>query len=456
MPAEQGPAGRDAERFAMAVEQGTPPGSVADDPELARDLEIAAMLSVSGDAFAPRPDEKARARQHLMARLAQIDSGSATTPAAGRVGDDDDTAVMPVVAPAGTLVEARPDGDPDATTVRRRPGRRASRHAMPSRPAGRPGARSAARGIGRRAVLVGTAALLAVVAVAGGSVFASRNALPGDALYGVKRVAESAGLAMTFDDTAKGRRQLQLATRRIDEVEQLAARGPAAASPELIQSTIKDFDSSTGAGSRTLLLTTDDAGHGAALGDLRAWAGEQTARLSVLRSALPTAVVPGADSSISLLGRILGRTEALGYRSSCTQVTSGVVDDLGPLPAQGACTPLPEGVTGGAPAGSTGHSGVTGTDPAPSGRSATGGPGSDTPGTIAPATNDGTVPGETGADPRSDTGTATPPTTTSAPSGGGNAPGPAPVPVPVPVPLPLVPPIQLPPLLPGQPGITIG
>lgn len=439
MPAEQGPVGWDAERFATAIELGTPPGSVADDPELARDLEIAAMLSVSGDAYSPRPDEKARARQQLMARLAGMDdAGPATAPAPDLFANDD-TAVMTVVAPAP--VEARPDGeDADGTVAHRRPGRRASRHAMPSRPPGRP--RSRARVLGRRAVLIGAAAVLAVVAAAGGSIFASRDALPGDALYGIKRVAESAGLAMTFDDAAKGRRQLQLATKRIDEVEQLARREPAAVGPELFQSTIKDFDSSTGEGSRTL-LGSEDAGGTAALGDLRAWAGEQAARLSVLRSALPSTALPGADSSISLLDRILGRTEALGDRSSCTQVTSGVVDDLGPLPAQGACTPRSSD-----PAGRTSRTGVAGTDPARPGRSATGeGEPSTVPGTSAATDEDGDgggLPGVTSADPS--TGSSAP-TTTSAPSGGD---------VSVPVPLPLVPPIHLPPLLPGQPGITIG
>jgi Domain of unknown function (DUF5667) len=377
-----------------------------------------------------------------MARLARTDdAGPATAPAPDLFAEDD-TAVMPVVAPVETLVETRPDdgGDSDGPAVHRRPGRRASRHAMPSRPPGRP--RSRARLLGKRAVLIGTAAVLAVVAAAGGSIFASRDALPGDALYSVKRVAESAGLAMTFDDAAKGRRQLQLATKRIDEVEQLAARAPAAAAqPELFQSTIKDFDSSTGEGSRTL-LGSEDAGGTAALGDLRAWAGEQAARLSVLRSALPTTALPGADSSIGLLDRILGRTEALGDRSSCTQVTSGVVDDLGPLPAQGACTPRSSG--GADSSGRTSRTGVAGTDPARSGRSA---PGEDapssTPGTSAPADENGDD-GKPSAVPS--TGSSAP-TTTSAPSGGD---------VSVPVPLPLVPPIHLPPLLPGAPGITIG
>jgi len=66
MPAGQG---KDAERFAAAVEQGTPPGFAGDD-DLARELEIVAMLRSRGAAFAPDPDAKARAKQRLMAVLA--------------------------------------------------------------------------------------------------------------------------------------------------------------------------------------------------------------------------------------------------------------------------------------------------------------------------------------------------------------------------------------------------
>src|SRR5688572_10646548 len=67
MPAGQG---KDAERFAAAVEQGTPPGYAGDD-DLARELEIVAMLRSSGAAFAPDPDAKARAKQRLMAMFAE-------------------------------------------------------------------------------------------------------------------------------------------------------------------------------------------------------------------------------------------------------------------------------------------------------------------------------------------------------------------------------------------------
>jgi hypothetical protein len=466
MPVEQGPVDpdRDAERFATAIEQGRTPGSVAD-AGLARDLEIAAMLRSAGEAYAPRPDEKARARARLMAVLAQPQSeviaplGSPDPPVPDPSGDAL-TTVLPVVASDAPAVEV-PEADGQPVRTGRRPGRHTLPRTMSSRPAGRPRgeARSAARGLGRRALVLGAAALVAVVAAAGGSVFASRDALPGDALYAVKRVAESAGLAMTFDKTARAHRQLELATTRLDEIGELVSRSAGTApEPELVQSAIQDFDASTGDGSRGL-MDSENAGGAATLGDLSAWAGERAARLSVLRSALPTSTVAGADNSINLLDRLLGRTQALSDRSNCTQVTSGTVDDLGPLPASGTCSPRTAGTAGGGTEGGR-TEGSSSIDPS----KPDAGDGQDVP-NVVPSTDDpgqglGPGPGP-GPGPEATNGADTPDTpdtptgapssssssttTTTTPSGGN-----------INVPLPLLPPITLPPLLPGLPSITIG
>src|SRR6478609_5882817 len=68
---DQGDPSRGAEeRFAEAVELGRPSGPPADDPELARDLEIAAMLRALGPGFSPSTDAKARMRARVMGALA--------------------------------------------------------------------------------------------------------------------------------------------------------------------------------------------------------------------------------------------------------------------------------------------------------------------------------------------------------------------------------------------------
>ncbi|MCX6463054.1 MAG: DUF5667 domain-containing protein [Pseudonocardiales bacterium] len=437
---------RDAERLAEAIELGTPPGSVAE-PGLARDLQIVAMLRTRGSAFDPTPDARARAKARLMA--AMVENAPAPPPVAAELT----APISPVrdAPAAATTSEIAPLVDDDPVAPERgavhapdvaaaRP-RRTGRHSLPSRPAGRDAGsrRPAARSARRRVAAIVAASLVALVAIAVGGDLASRSALPGDTLYAFKRTAENVGLAMTFDEQARAQRHLELATARIGEVEQLVARDTSSGlDPVLVEGAIAEFDSSTGEGSRALLAAQDASGP-AVLGDLQAWAAEQAARLSVLRSSLPAPAVGEVDSSIALLDRLLGRTEALEARSSCTEVTSSVVDDLGPLAAEGNCTPRVESAPGTSTGGATDS-----TTPSTSGDAGPGG--SDPTGTdgVTPSETPGLLP-ELGPDglPLPDGELST--STSESPDDGD-----------VSIPLPLVPPIQLPPLLPGMPGVTIG
>jgi hypothetical protein len=501
MPAGQG---KDAERFAAAVEQGTPPGFAGDD-DLARELEIVAMLRSRGAAFAPDPDAKARAKQRLMAVLAAeqgdrrprgqqppvpAPSAEEQTAPLGRIlepsfpaqeegvnasavtnklpaypGRGDEGGATSVEA---TTTEATTTEGASPTTAAARPGRHSSRRTV-SRPAGRargsrgPAATPAGNGLRRRAVFVGSAALVMLLAVAGGGVFASHDSLPGDNLYALKRVAETAGLALTFDESAKARRHLDIATTRLDEVEKLVDRTPQApVAPGVYASAIQEFDAAAGEGSR-LLLTSEESStaDAAALGDLRSWAAQEADRLSTLRPALPDTAAADAEGAIKLLDRLVGRTAALTARSSCSEVTSGT-DDLGPLPAAGACAPrsldpdAPETDT-------TGGNGRHHTERSPS--SATPGdsdeptsdvtqtPGADEPPALLPdldpdgnLLDDESHEGSDGDDTSTATRSRTPHSYDGDDDDHKSVPG-----------LPrLLPPVTLPPLLPGMPGITIG
>jgi hypothetical protein len=386
MPAGQG---EEAERFAAAVELGRSPRSWGDE-ELARDLEIVALLRSRSSAYDPSPGAKAQAKQKLMALLA--DPAAAERPGAGRLlapafpapndAPDDDAATElltqvpgPVAAAESVApwtdgpLSAEPQSAEPGEATRfdlddesddeseaghrptahgtpsrpsrlgrsRRPG--AGRHSRPGRPAGRaedqrPGGASL-----RRFTLVGSAAMVLALALAGAGILASRDALPGDGLYTVKRVSESAGLALTFDEMSRAQRHLDLASTRLGEVEQLVATDPKVTTedPELVTSAIQEFDDSTGEGAR-ILLTDEDAGNAEARDDLRSWAAEQSARLTQLQPALPAGAE--TEDALALLSRVAGRTAALQGQSACTTPPAGV-DDLGPVPS---CEPA--GATG--------------------------------------------------------------------------------------------------------------
>ena len=499
MPAGQG---KDAKRFAAAVEQGTPPG-FADGDDLARELEIVAMLRSRGAAFAPDPDAKARAKQRLMAMLAAEQGdrrpGGPQPPVSPPSAEEQTAPLGRILEPSfpsqqegvnasavtnklpaysgrgdeggGTTVEATTTEAATTegtapTTPAARPGRHSSRRTV-SRPAGRArGSRGpatpAGSGLRRRAVFVGSAALVMLLAVAGGGVFASRDSLPGDNLYALKRVAESAGLALTFDESAKARRHLDIATTRLDEVEHLVDRAPQApVAPDVYASAIQEFDAAAGEGSR-LLLTSDESStaEAAALGDLRSWAAQEADRLSTLRPALPVTAAADAEGAIKLLDRLVGRTAALTARSSCSEVTSGT-DDLGPLPAAGACAPrpldldAPDTDTTGGDGRHQPEQSPSSTTPGESDNSTsdvTQTPGADEPPALLPdldphgnLLDDESHEGSDG----DDTSTATRSRTPDSNDGDDDdesVPG-----------LPrLLPPVTLPPLLPGMPGITIG
>lgn len=472
MPAGQG---KDAEQLDAAIEQGTPPGSVAD-PELARDLEIVAMLRSRRAAYDPHPEDRSRAKQRLMEALlaAQAEDRAAaastastaphaseltaplplvTAPPAPVSGATDETAVIGRVTDDEPGV-AHEDGGTAVESPVVRPAR-PGRHSLPTRPGSRSHSRAASRppsrGLRRRFAMVGAATVVALVAIVTAGNLASRDALPGDALYAMKRISEETALAFTFDDAERAQRHLALATTRLDEVERLvqAGAGASSADPALLAAVMHDFDESTGEGSR-MLLSTEDASGAPALGDLRTWAAEQAARLSLLRSSLPDPAVADADTSLALLDRLVGRTEALEARSSCSDVTSNTVDDLGRLPAEGTCSPRAQVADDPTTTEDESVPPTTtpdGTSPATSSR-APGGTTTTAPGAPSSESGGGLLP-DLGPDglPLPDEGLSTSGGSSDT-SGGGEGD--------VSVPLPLVPPIQLPPLLPGMPGVSIG
>jgi hypothetical protein len=66
---------------------------------------------------------------------------------------------------------------------------------------------------------------LALLALAGGTVYASQGSLPGDALYSVKLTTEQAGMMLPADAAARAERALKFAERRVEEMTALAGNG---------------------------------------------------------------------------------------------------------------------------------------------------------------------------------------------------------------------------------------
>lgn len=272
------------------------------------------------------------------------------------------------------------------------------------------------------------AALFLVLMLSGLTLVLSRNALPGDALYGVKRAGESTALGLTFGDEAKARKHLEFATNRITELGELAAQG---ASESDYRTAYDDFAADLRAGVAQLAaVATSDGGGAQELSDVRLWARNQAARLA--SQPLPADASTVFGHVRELLGKVQDRADGLAARMSCYEITTGAFDDLGPLPATGACTQRPTPSAGSVPTSEpTAPSSAESTAPTPTGTQLPPSDAAATPGIPAPTGGVTPPPVFGGA-----TTTPRPPvTTTTSP------------------PPPLV---SLPPLLPGLPPIVIG
>jgi hypothetical protein len=458
--------------------------------ELEHELALAAALDRSRPSLSPDDNASARMRRRLFEAMAEEGFG--------RMEQEQDVTRRPAPAPGPTELTAplgappivdtsgpatRPVGPPvpdvepnvPAASVGRAAGehtlsagetgtvgsrtRRRARHVLPadhpdhpveasgsdrdrSRPPGKPTGRRRPSVRRRFGVLVTCVAALAVLA--GIAATASKNALPGDALYGVKRATESTGGLFTFGDQAEATQQLEIARTRMDEVQGLLQSGSAPDSAA-ITSAMNDFDTATANGSR-MMLSADRSGGGAQLADLRTWATAQNERMADMQASWPEANQADAEESKALLDRVLTRTEALRARTGCGDGGTAAVDDLGPLPSSEPCAGRsgPAATEGdrSSPEGTTPGS----TSPSPSGStspetSTSGGATSSDP---SPEQDRGLLPPLLGSDPStpqsgeptSRSGSSTTPSTED--------------------PDAVLPPITLPPLLPGLGPVTLG
>jgi hypothetical protein len=283
---------------------------------------------------------------------------------------------------------------------------------------------SSVRRVGARARLaVAAAAVLCLLMSLGGmSVLLSRDALPGDPLYGVKRTAEGASLGLTFGDESRALKHLEFAASRVTEMETLADRA-SDESAQLTALTDLDTDAVEGARQFTTYATTSDE---KALPALRDWALSQYVKLGTLRPRLPGGAGTHADTTMWLLASIAQRAHDLAARSGCATVTSGSSDSLGPLPAKDECASATQN-----PNSSQGRN-PSSTKPAPSGQPVP--QGSATP--SAPPSEQ--APAGTSAPLLPVPGTQPPPT-----------PGKPEITIPLPLPLPTI-------SLPLLPGISFG
>jgi hypothetical protein len=255
-----------------------------------------------------------------------------------------------------------------------------------------------------RPVAIVTALIAVFAMVLGGAVYMSKKALPGDALYSLKRANETVQLSLADGPTAKSKAYLDFANERADEVLALLKRssalaggpGPSAAgsisahTASLVGTTLDSGDADVRNAAQLLGSQAVNSNSASSLAILTQWAPGQISKLQAIAAQLPSGSLHDrATASAQLVGSALSRAGELTALAGCTCLRSSPTDDLGPVPCEPCnssvtLAPLPT-IPGGTPtpgrpspgrtapssgssaAGTTSAPAVTLTPPAPSG-----------------------------------------------------------------------------------------
>ncbi|PWR12752.1 hypothetical protein DKT69_22985 [Micromonospora sicca] len=185
---------------------------------------------------------------------------------------------------------------------------------------------TARRARARGAILVGIAA--GAVALSGISA-ASENALPGDALYGMKRSTERAQLALASSDISRGQLFLDFARTRLDEADTVRDDRIG------FGAVLDDMDADTRQGVRLLTTVAAQRSDPAGLEAVNVFVTGQRRAVSGLLDRTDHVEQDRTRRSLALLDAVRKRSEALRAAIACGLPTPTASDALGPAP--GTC-----------------------------------------------------------------------------------------------------------------------
>ena len=208
----------------------------------------------------------------------------------------------------------------------------------------------------QRTMAAAAGSMAVVVALSAVGVGASRS-VPGDALYGVKRSAEGVQLSLARNDVNRGKRHLQHAETRLDEIAQLVhtdlAFAPAPTAPgqitvafggsrsERVGEALRLMDDDTRDGTRLLFDAYASDQDEAVLQVVRDFTQRQRDNLGLVLDKLPTAAHAQAEASMALVSSLnLRATQLLSVGTCGTDCAPPVA----PAPSPGettAPTPAP-------------------------------------------------------------------------------------------------------------------
>ncbi len=266
-----------------------------------------------------------RARAERFAQLMDEASGARRHHAHSKL----DSELVELVATGQRLKAMRLNGHPTesfkrdlraqliATAQREGIGSTAVADVPPRRGLRLPSARPRARG----AIVVGVAA--GTLALSGVSV-ASGEAIPGDALYGMKRSTERAQLALAASDLGRGQLHLEFARTRLHEASLVWSDETG-----FVRS-LRDMDGETRAGVRMLITSAVNQSDTTALDAIDTFVRMQRASVAEMLDRSSNAGREQVTESLKLLTDVEERAKAVRAALACGAQAIGV-DMLGPI-----------------------------------------------------------------------------------------------------------------------------
>jgi hypothetical protein len=174
----------------------------------------------------------------------------------------------------------------------------------------------------------------ALVGASTGLAAAAQSALPGDALYPLKRAIENAHTGLTMGDEAKGSTLLSSAQDRLDELTQLTARGDDQAA---MSQTLGDFTDQATQASDLLLADYAQSGHSDSIAELRDFTATS---LDSLADLAPQ-VDGDAHDALIHAANVLTQIDAAA-EDACASCGGAGIDDIpAVLASLGLRTPTP-------------------------------------------------------------------------------------------------------------------
>lgn len=165
----------------------------------------------------------------------------------------------------------------------------------------------------RLAVAVGG---FAIVGATTSMAMAAQSALPGDALYPLKRAIENAHTGFSVDDGTKGTTLLSNASGRLDEVDAMSRNGAVdAGEATQIAQTLATFTEQASQASELLISDFENTGHQGSIAELRDFTADSMASLTALQALVPDQARAALIKAAQVLTQI--DTQALDLCPSC-------------------------------------------------------------------------------------------------------------------------------------------